>query len=555
MGSTALESGSPKPPSEPPPPAAGLGVPGRSLPPVLGTLMSGTFWLVLRTPLQIVKGFWTLPLMIGAFGEGLYGAYQFAWGFGFFQALLEFGMSSALQREVSERWTRDDRGGVNRALTCGILFYAAMALVQIAALMVVAYGVLPGLSQKFSEGERDLILQLLWLQALTAPCYGANVVISSVLQAARRYNVIPRFELLVLALQFGLLVVGIRFGLDILTIVIAQTVLAVALGLGPALWVIAREIGYVPRFVRVGLGDFRGLARISVYMSMVQLSVVLADKLDVAVLGFAADDKNAAIDITVYSAVSRPFMAIRQMGWTLAYFVMPAVASLTAAGDRLGLDRVKYDGARMHAAAVLPVGLLAYLYAFPFLALLIGDELENPGRLIDLTRLMRLFLWATLPLLVAVHVQMATGLGRLGAIAVAALVGGVINLPLSYVLTLRMGVAGVIWGTVLTTLVSNLLVPGIITFRMLEIRPMTYLRRTLLAPASGASAMLLACWALGRFLTSGDPLPIGGIARYAPFAMHLAVGCLVYVAGYAAVPDGRGDIRRLLRRLPLRSAP
>ena len=243
------------------------------------------------------------------------------------------------------------------------------------------------------------------------------------------------------------------------------------------------------------------------------------------------------------------------MGWTLAYFVMPAVASLTAARDRLGLDRVKYDGARMHSAAVLPVGLLAFLYAFPFLDLLVGRSLEAPGQLDELTGLLRLFLWATLPLLVAVHVQMATGLGRLGAIAVAALVGGLINLPLSYVLTLRMGVAGVIWGTVLTTLVSNLLIPGIITFRMLEIRPMTYLRRTLLAPASGASAMLLACWALGRFVIPSDPLCIGGIVRYAPFAMHLAVGCCAYLAGYAAVPDGRGDLRRLLRRLPLRKAP
>ena len=551
MGSNALESGRTTPPSEPPPPADGLGMPGRSLPPVLGTLMSGTFWLALRTPLQIITGFWSLPLMIGAFGEGPYGAYQFAWGFGFFQALLEFGMSSALQREVSERWTRDDRDGVDRALTCGVLFYAAMALVQVGALMTIAYAVLPGL-EKFSDGQRHLILQLLWLQAFTAPCYGANVVVSSVLQAARRYNVIPRFELLVVALRFGTLVVGITLGINILTIVIAQTVLAVALGLGPALWVIAREIGYAPRFVRVGLGDFRGLARISIYMSMVQLSVVLADKIDTTVLGFAVD--RAAHAITEYTAVSRPFMAIRQMGWTLAYFVMPAVASLTAAGDRVGLDRVKYDGARMHAAAVLPVGLLAYLYAFPFLSLLFSDKLEDPGRLIELTSLMRLFLWATLPLLVAVHVQMATGLGRLGAIAVAALVGGVINLPLSYILTLRMGVAGVIWGTVLTTLVSNLLIPGIITFRMLEIRPSTYLRRTLLAPASGAATLLLASWATSRFLIPADPLCDGGMIRYAPFGMHLAVGCLAYLAGYAAVPEGRGDLRRLLQRLPLRSS-
>ena len=60
------------------------------------------------------------------------GAYGFAWGFGFFQFLFEFGMSSALQRQISDAWTRGDRAGVDRAIACGMNFYAAMALVQVA---------------------------------------------------------------------------------------------------------------------------------------------------------------------------------------------------------------------------------------------------------------------------------------------------------------------------------------------------------------------------------------------------------------------------------------
>ena len=48
------------------------------------------------------------------------------------------------------------------------------------------------------------------------------------------------------------------------------------------------------------------------------------------------------------------------------------------------------------------------------------------------------------------------------------------NLPLSCYLTARLGVAGVIWGTVLTTMFSNLLVPGIYVFRVLEIDLRTY---------------------------------------------------------------------------------
>src|SRR5579883_1443092 len=115
----------------------------RAMPPVLGRLMSATFWLALRTPLQAVLSLWGIRLMLQAIGSDAMGAYAFAWGFGFFQFLLEFGMSSALQRQISEAWTRGDRAGVDRSIACGMNFYAAMALVQVAALLSVAYLALP----------------------------------------------------------------------------------------------------------------------------------------------------------------------------------------------------------------------------------------------------------------------------------------------------------------------------------------------------------------------------------------------------------------------------
>src|SRR5918997_3173810 len=109
----------------------------RPLPPVLGRLLSGTFWLALRTPLQALFALWSVPLIIAAIGDGC-GAYGFAWGFGFLQFLLEFGMSSALQRQVSETWTRGDRAGVDRAIASGLAFYAAMAVIQAAVLIGIA---------------------------------------------------------------------------------------------------------------------------------------------------------------------------------------------------------------------------------------------------------------------------------------------------------------------------------------------------------------------------------------------------------------------------------
>jgi O-antigen/teichoic acid export membrane protein len=528
-------------------PGSGPGSGSRILPPVLGRLLSGTFWLALRTPLQALLAFWSIRLVLEAIGRDAMGAYAFAWGFGFIQFVLEFGMGSALQRQVSETWTRGDRAGVDRAIACGMTFYLAVALIQVGALLAVAYVFLP--YTRFHGGSYRLIVKLLLLQAATAPCFGISTVVSCVLQAARRYDFLPRIELLVVFLRFLVLWVGLSLGFDFFLVVATQTFLQIGLSLAPALWVMVRELDYVPHFRGATRADYAALMHISFFMFLMQLSVVLADKIDTTILGFALSDPGPAN--AVYQVVSKPFLQIRQTGWSLAYFVMPAVASLFAARDEHGLDRIKYDAPRLHLGLLLPVALLAWIYAGPFLSLWVGDRLGYPAE--QEAPLLRLFLIGTIPLLIAVQVQTAIGMNRIEVIALAALAGSLINLPISYYLTRRLGVVGVIWGTVLTTLFSNLIVPGIHVVRVLEIRAKPYLTRTLGPPLAGAGLLVAATWA-ARLIA--PPVLHGStvLVRSIPLVAHLTIGCLAYAAGYLLMPAGRGDLATLLRKLR-RAAP
>jgi O-antigen/teichoic acid export membrane protein len=384
---------------------------------------------------------------------------------------------------------------------------------------------------------------LLWLQALTAPCFGLSTVVSSILQAARRYDVLPRFEILIVTARFLILAAGYAVGLDFLLVVVFQSVAQVTLSLGPGVWVIVRELGYVPKLRELKLEDYRSLLRISFYLFLIQLSVVLADKVDTSILGFALDDERVGSAITVYQNVSKAFLQIRQTGWTLTYLVMPAAASLMAAGDLAGLERVKYDGPRLLVGLLAPAALLAAIYSGPFLELWVGP------RFVGDAPLMRLFLIGVIPLMISVHVQMAIAMGRVSVIAWSALAGSLINLPLSYFLTLRIGVAGVIWGTVVTTLFSNLLVPGIYVFRVLRVDVRAFLARTLSAPLAGSLALGIACALMNLAWSAAPPEGAGRFARFLPFLTHLAVGSLAYAAGYLATPWGRRDLAGMICRL------
>jgi hypothetical protein len=123
-----------------------------------------------------------------------------------------------------------------------------------------------------------------------------------------------------------------------------------------------------------------------------------------------------------------------------------------------------------------------------------------------------------------------------------------VNLPISCILTARLGVQGVIWGTVLTTMFSNLLVPGVYIFRELRIDLVTYLQRTLSAPLAGAIALVVATWVL----RSAMPVTYPGTAlwsRALPLILHLCVGCIAFAGGYLMTKIGRADLIELAGKL------
>ena len=390
---------------------------------------------------------------------------------------------------------------MNRAIACGTSFYAAMALVQVAVLASIAYLAVPH-SPAFGSGE----LYQVGRQASLAPGAhgpllrpvggrlerapgGASVLVHSQARACGRASV-----------RFLVLVVGVSLGSDFFGIVIGQTIVQIGLTLCPALWVMVRELGYTLHFTGARRADYLDLMHFSVYVFLIQLSVVLADKIDTTILGFALSEKAAEDGVQCVPGHQQTIHADSPDGLDALVHgharggkpgrrarpprPRPAQVRRSQASYRRTLTRCA-PGVRL--CGPVPV------------ALLFGGRL--PGGAGTYAWLMQLFLVAALPLLISVHVQMAIGMGKIRLIAFSALAGSLVNLPISCALTLRFGdVSGVIWGTVVTTLFSNLLVPAIYVFRVLEIRPATYLARTLGAPAAGALALLSVSWIV-RLLT------------------------------------------------------
>ena len=112
-----------------------------------------------------------------------------------------------------------------------------------------------------------------------------------------------------------------------------------------------------------------------------------------------------------------------------------------------------------------------------------------------------------------------------------------------------------IWGTVLTTLISNLLIPGVYLFRLLEIRLSTFVTRTLGPPLAGAALLVPVSWICS---TIAPPGPSGTtlISRSSALVLvlNLSLSVVAYIFGYLAVARGRADLVAFVRQFRQRWA-
>ena len=194
----------------------------------------------------------------------LMGAYGFAWGFGFFQFLLEFGMSSALQRQISETLDagRPRGGRPGDRLRDDLL--RRVAVVQVAALLAVA-ALRParhsGSARRIVPPDRPAPLA----PGGDGPLLRAHRR-SSPASSRRRGGTTSSRGWSSGSSSSGSwscwagLTAGVDFFRDRGW---RRRSLQIGLSLGPALWVMVRELGHVPHFRGARRDDYTGLVRTS----------------------------------------------------------------------------------------------------------------------------------------------------------------------------------------------------------------------------------------------------------------------------------------------------
>jgi len=192
-------------------------------------------------------------------------------------------------------------------------------------------------------------------------------------------------------------------------------------------------------------------------------------------------------DIATYSVIFYLFRLIQQISGLAASTVMPVMSQIKETSDKQKIKFFILDAVRIHNLIFVPITILLFFIAEPFIRLWMGEKYLEYINFIRLTIVFQL-IWQSS----AMFGQLYMGLGFSKKPGIAAIIIGVLNVLLSVILVNYMGVEGVVLGTIIVGVIS---VPFAVAWYLpdVDIKPKNYFFNTLFktqAPLIIAGAVL-----------------------------------------------------------------
>jgi O-antigen/teichoic acid export membrane protein len=251
--------------------------------------------------------------------------------------------------------------------------------------------------------------------------------------------------------------------------------------------------------------------------------------------------KTDELEIAAFMPVSAvaPYAIARrlaELGQNLAdqflRVLLPVASELHAGDDRARLRSLYMIGTRVSLLIYVPIACALMLLAGPILSLWIEPGYAEYAYLVALLTMAALIDTSQWP-----ATTILQGMARHRPVMIAAFASAIANLLLSIALVRPLGLLGVALGTLVPTIVENLLFVLPYSARVLGIRPFECVREILFPALAPAVPMALALLLVQR---ATDLQSLSGLV------LAVAIGGVVYGLGYLAAGAGTPEMRLCL---------
>lgn len=431
---------------------------------VKGSMLGGISFI-----LRIFISLFMTPFMIASFGDQTYGLWMLVASLSGFYGILDFGLSTAVQRYMARSVGTGDTEESNSVFNTSLLIFCGIGF-----LAMLLAGVLSWLAPVFVKGDGDIAV----FRIVVLLC-SVNIAVGfpmrsfwGILSSNLRYDISVWLEMVNVVIKAILIVVFLKNGFGI--IAVAMINLAADL-----LWHFANVV-YALRvapYIRISVKYFdlkkiKVFLNYSVYAFVSQLSGIVKFHIDnyviSAFVGLSA--------VAVYSIGIRLVRYAMQFLLKLVGLMTPVFSQYEGQGNFDAIREKFFFLLKVSIYIAMFFGFLLLVLARPFIQRWVGFGYEESSVIVFI-----FVIPTVLGMIMVSSNQLLYGISKHKFLAWVNSAEALANLVLSLILVQFLGIKGVALGTAIPAVIVKLFIQPIYTARVLDVSVRSFYTKIFLA--------------------------------------------------------------------------
>ena len=431
-----------------------------------------------------IVGLVLMPFIIHSLGDKMYGLWIFVGTFLGYYGLMDFGLSSAIQRFLSRSIGVSNNEEANKVINTSLCIFTILGFVTLIFSFIIAF-ISPLLIKNITDVAlfRKIILILGLNFAIGFPLR----VFSGILTANLRYDLNTGLELIKLVFRTILIIVLLKAGHGIMALTLI-TFFADISGYIARYFVVRHLYKYIV-FSRVLIDKslIKPLFGYSIYTFISDIADLFRFNLDNLVITIFIGLNS----VTLYSIASSLVRRFIDFAFSAIGMFTPIFSQYEARGDYDSIREKFIFTTKISSYLSILIGGIIIMFGKPFIQRWVGEQYLDAYPILIVLIIPTIFALMQIP-----TVQLLFGISKHKFFALSNSLEGVANLVLSIVLVRRYGLMGVALGTAIPMVIIKLFVQPVYTCRIIKLDIRKYYFEVLATALFKASTVLLVFWFL-----------------------------------------------------------
>lgn len=403
------------------------------------SFITNTFSNVAFNLLTQAVGFFIIPLFVKGLGQELFGIWILSKTIVGYFSLLDLGVSGGIVKFISESKAVNDDEGINSTINTSLIFYT---FIGVLVFIVVFFFPVHIVSLfKVTSVNFNTAVNVLKISAVLALFSWPSMTFSSTMEGLMKYTHKNIFLGISSLLNSIIVLVLVNFNFTLEQILIFSSLANLIPWIGNIYVVKYVSKVWKFSFSSLSLKRTKEIFSFSLWVLVQQLIVLLIYQTDQIIIGVFLP----VATITIYSVVTKLFYIVRGLNGTFFNVIWPTVFAASKINDISFIHKVTLKGSKYISLIIVPLSTLGFLVSHNFIQAWMGREYADYAIWAQL-----LFaVWFFSPMFgVFGNVLVATG--NIKLINLFGVISTPINVGIGIFLTPRIGIGGVILGTVIT---------------------------------------------------------------------------------------------------------